>query len=84
MLNDIPQPQFPVFFNAGTKAKWSELNKKADLLLGYSSEGAQTYSSPIISESGDYFFIVNQEVSELVDLTLCVEYDSIKLPQTKI
>jgi len=82
MIDEIKQT-YPVFFNAGTKAKWTALNKKADLLLGYESEGASTYSSPIIDENSNYFFIVNPEVSELVDLSLCVEYDSIKFAPVK-
>jgi hypothetical protein len=81
MIDQEPQIQYPLFFNCGTKASWTMLNKKANTLLGYpDTDLALTYSNPIIAANGDYYFIVNPEVSELVDLTKCVEYSEIVLP----
>jgi hypothetical protein len=85
MLNDIhEQITFPKILNVGTKAAWTTLNKKANTLLGYACEGAANYSNPIIDIDGKHWFIVNPEVSELVDLTKCVEYSEIVLPQPKL
>jgi hypothetical protein len=71
--------QYPVFFKVVTKSAWVTLNQKADNILGYGNLSANTYSKPIIDQLGKYYFIVNQEVSELVDLSLCVPYESIAL-----
>ena len=80
-----PQINWPQFLNVGTKAAWTALNKKANTLLGFpDDELAANYSNPIISASGDYYFIVQPETSSLVDLTLCVDYDKIVLPENKI
>ena len=76
---------FPLFLNCGSKADWTALNKKANTLLGFpDDELAANYSNPIISASGDYYFIVQPETSSLVDLTLCVDYDKIVLPENKL
>ena len=69
--------RFPTFFKCSSKAAWTLLNKAADNKLGYGNEGANTYSAPIIDELGKYYFLVNAEISELVDLTLCVPYENI-------
>jgi hypothetical protein len=69
--------QYPTFFKAGTKAAWNTLNKAADKKLGYGNDVAETYSQPIIDSNGKYWFVVNDEVSDLVDLSLCVSYESI-------
>jgi hypothetical protein len=84
MIDQEPQITFPKFLNVGTKAAWTTLNKKANTLLGYACEGAQNYSNPIIAANGDYYFIVNPEIASLVELTKCVEYSEIVLPQPKL
>lgn len=77
MIDLTPQQTYPVFLPC-TKAEWAALNAAADELLGFPNEGASTYSAPIIDKTGKYFFIVNPEVKDLVDLTKCVEYDSLE------
>jgi hypothetical protein len=47
-------------------------------LLGLPSEGAETYSTAIIDKNGKYYFIINPEIAQLVDLTKCVSYDQIQ------
>lgn len=76
--------QYPLFLNAKAKIAWEKLNIQANDLLGLASEGADNYSNPIIDANGDYWFVVNPEVAELVDITKCVSYDSIILPQPKM
>ena len=84
-MKETTQINYPLFFNCQTKAAWTALNKKANTLLGFpDDELASNYSNPIISASGDYYFIVQPETSSLVDLTLCVDYDKIILPENKI
>jgi len=61
-----------------TPNEWKELNDLASAKLGYADENAQTYSMPIIDKNGTYHFIVNQEVSELVDLEKCIEFEQIE------
>lgn len=84
MINLEPQQQYPVFFKSATKTAWTALNKQANDILGYESEGAKTYSQPIIDAEGGYWFVVNPEVASLVDLTKCVSYDEIVLPKPNI
>ena len=74
--------EYPVFYNAGSKAAWTSLNNQANELLGFSNEGADSYSNPIIDKYGKYWFIVNPEVSSLVDLTKCSTYDLIQFPES--
>lgn len=83
MINLEPQIQYPLFFKAGTKTAWTALNKKANQLLGYpDTDLALNYSTPIIDANGKYWFTVNSEVSELVDLTKCLTYQNIVLPES--
>lgn len=82
MIDLTPQQTYPVFYPT-TKKGWTALNSQADALLGFASEGANTYSSPIIDKFGKYFFIVNPEVSELVQLDKCVEYSTIQFETIK-
>ena len=85
MIDLTPQQTFPTFLNVGTKAAWTALNKKANTLLGFpDDELAANYSNPIIDINSNYYFVVNPEVASLVDLTLCVDYDKIVLPENKI
>jgi len=69
---------YPTYYPCSTPDEWKELNDKASEQLGYADENAQTYSMPIIDKNGTYYFIVNQEVSELVDLEKCIEFDKIE------
>lgn len=85
MINEIEQISFPLFYNCVTKTAWTALNKKANTLLGYpDTDLALNYSNPIIDANGQHYFIVNPEVSSLVDLSLCVDYDKIVLPPSKL
>lgn len=75
--------QYPTFFKAGTKANWTALNNQANTLLGFPEDGlAENYSNPIIDNNNKYWFVVNPEVSSLVDLTECVPYENIILKET--
>ena len=67
---------FPLFFKT-TKSGFENLNNQANQLLGLPNAGADTYCEAKIDKFGSYYFTVNSEVSELVDLSKCVEFDSI-------
>ena len=69
---------YPTYYPCSTPAEWKELNAKASKQLGYADKNASTYSMPLIDKNGTYHFIVNQEVSELVDLGKCIEFDKIE------
>jgi hypothetical protein len=69
---------YPTYYPCSTPDEWKELNDLASEQLGYADENAQTYSMPLIDKNGTYHFIVNQEVSELVDLEKCIEFDQIE------
>lgn len=69
--------QYPTYLPC-TKVQWESLNNQANELLGFSNELAKSYSNPIIDKFGGYYFLVNNEVSHLVDLTKCVDYDQIQ------
>jgi hypothetical protein len=53
-------------------------------LLDFPNAGATDYCNPIVDINNVYYFIVNPEVSSLVDLTKCVPYDEIILPKNSI
>jgi len=83
MINEIEQQTYPTFLNVGTKTAWTSLNKKANTLLGYpDNDLAENYSNPIVDENNNYWFVVNPEVSSLVDLSKCVPFESIILKKT--
>ena len=69
---------YPTYYPCLEPAEWKELNDKASEQLGQSDKNALTYSMPIIDKHGVYHFIVNQEVSDLVDLEKCIEFDKIE------
>ena len=60
-----------------TKTKFNSLLNQANTLLGFGNELAQNYCNPIIDKYGNYYFIVNQEVLELVDYSLCIPFEEI-------
>lgn len=72
--------QYPLFYPC-TQSEWEQLNAAADELLGFGNEGADTYSTPMIDKFGNYHFLVNPEVKQLVDLSKCVEYSAIQFPE---
>ncbi len=76
-----PQIQYPLFYKCSTQSEWAGLNNQANELLGFSNELAQSYSTPIIDKDGKHWFVVNPEVSELVDLNLCKPYETIQFNQ---
>ena len=69
---------FPTYYPCLDQNEWEQLNDQASKQLGYADENALTYSMPIIDKNGTHHFIVNQEVSELVDLNKCLEFDKIE------
>ena len=69
---------YPTYYPCITPNEWKELNDLASAKLGYADENALTYSMPIIDKNGVHHFIVNQEVSELVDLNKCIDFDKIE------
>jgi hypothetical protein len=73
---------FPIYFKCKSKAEWVGLNNLANNKLGYKSNGADTYSEPIIDTEGKHYFIVNPEAEDLlseVQLNSCVNYELITL-----
>jgi hypothetical protein len=62
-------------------AGWNGLEKSANLLLGFPNEQKETYSQQIKDAKGKIYFVVNEEVSELVDLNKCVTFESIQFPK---
>ena len=83
MIPETPTINFPLFFPC-TPKQWQELEDKANTLLGFPNEGADNYSTPTIDKFGQYFFLVNQEVASLVDVSKCVQYSEIKFKQVNI
>jgi hypothetical protein len=72
---------YPCFYPCTNKAEFESLDTQACELLDFPNAGASDYCNPIIDKFGVYWFTVNPEVSSLVDLTKCVPYDEIVLPQ---
>lgn len=70
---------FPLYFKCASKAQFETLNQSAAVLIG-----SDSYQQPLIDAAGDYWFIVNSEVSSLVNLEVCVNFDSIVFPSNLI
>jgi len=69
---------YPTYYPCIDYKEWETLNEQASEMLGYADENALTYSMPIIDKNGVHHFIVNQEVSELVDLNKCIDFEQIE------
>lgn len=76
--------EYPLFYPCSSKTNWQGLEKQANTLLGLPNEDRETYSKPLIDIDGKYYFVIQPEVSELVDLSLCVPFDSIEFPPVKL
>lgn len=68
--------QYPLFYPC-TLTKFNELNKQANELLGFPECGTENYAKPLVDDTKQVYFIVNSEVSNLVDLTKCVTFDKL-------
>ena len=64
---------FPIWLKCDNEAHFETLNSQAAILINQDS-----YQLPLIDKFGDYYFTVNSEVSSLVDLSKCVEFDAIE------
>jgi hypothetical protein len=62
---------FPLYFKTD-KTGFDVLLGLANDKLGYPNQLALIYCEPIVIEN-DYYFLVNPEVSDLVDLNLCIQ-----------
>ena len=69
---------YPTYYPCITPNEWKELNDQASEQLGYSDNNAETYSMPLIDKDGKYYFIVNTEVSKLVNLSKCIDFEQIE------
>lgn len=63
---------FPLYFKCSSKANFDQLNSQAALLIN-----SDSYQQPLVDASGEYWLIVNSEVSSLVNLEACVSWDEI-------
>jgi hypothetical protein len=70
---------FPVYFKCTNKAQFDSLNSEAAQILG-----TDIYQQPLIDSSGKYWLIVNSEVSSLVNLEACVEFENIVFPSNDL
>lgn len=68
----------PKFLKCNEK-EFESLLKQANELLGYPNELAENYCTPMIDINKDYYFLVNEEVINLVDYSLCVSFEEIKI-----
>jgi hypothetical protein len=60
---------------------WYNLERNANLLLGFPNENKETYSQQIIDVYNNVYFIVNPETSSLVNLNDCVTFDEVEFPK---
>jgi hypothetical protein len=70
---------FPLYFKCASKAQFDSLNSEAAQILG-----TDIYQQPLIDANSDYWFIVNSEVSSLVNLEACTSFDSIVFPSNVV
>ena len=80
--NEI-QIECPLFFPCTLK-EFNDLNKQANELLGFPEGGTEKYAKPLIDDTKQVYFIVNSEVSSLVDLNKCVTFDKLTFKQQTI
>ena len=64
-----------------TNAGWNGLEKSANLLLGFPNAENEAYSQKMVDANNKIYFIVNQEVSELVDVSKCVTFEEVEWPK---
>jgi hypothetical protein len=76
-----PTQIYPCFYPCKSEEEFESLDTQACELLDFPNAGATDYCNPIIDVNGVYYFTVNPEVSTLVNLELCVPYESIVLPE---
>ena len=69
---------YPTYYPCLDPNEWKELNDLASEKLGYSDSNAETYSMPLVDKNGKYHFIVNIEISELVDIEKCIDFEQIE------
>lgn len=70
---------YPLYFKCASKAQFETLNQSAAKLIG-----SDSYQQPLVDASGDYWLIVNSEISSLVNLEACVNFNSIVFPSNLI
>lgn len=76
--------EFPVYYKTD-KQGFEELLNEANLQLGLpDGNGNDNYCNPIIDINGDYWFMVNLEVANLVDISKCFTAESINFPNNNI
>jgi len=80
--NEI-QIEYPLFFPC-TLTQFKSLNEQANKLLDFPEGGTESYAKPLIDDTKQVYFIVNQEVSSLVDLNKCVTFDKLTFKQQTI
>ena len=71
--------QYPLYYPC-TYSDWIILENSANLLLGFPNEQKETYSYEMIDANGKIYFLVNEETSQLVDLTKCLTFEEIQWP----
>lgn len=76
--------EFPVYYKTD-KQGFEKLLNEANLQLGLpDGNGNDTYCNPIIDINGEYWFMVNLEVANLVDLSECFTAESINFPNVEM
>jgi hypothetical protein len=76
--------EFPVYYKTD-KQGFEELLNEANLQLGLpDGNGNDNYCNPIIDINGEYWFMVNLEVANLVDLSECFTAESINFPNVEM
>jgi hypothetical protein len=74
------ETEYPLFYKCLSQSEWDDLEEQANTLLGLPNESMETYSRPILDINKDIYFIVNPEVSDLVDLDECLNPSQITFP----
>lgn len=68
---------FPLYFKCTNKAQFDTLNNQSAAILG-----TEIYQQPLNDANGDFWFIVNSEVAELVDISECQNFERIVFNQS--
>lgn len=75
--------EYPLFYKCLNQSEWVSLEEAANDLLRLPNENMETYARPILDKNGDIYFIVNEEVSSLVNLDECLKCSDITFPGLK-
>ncbi len=87
-MENETQITWPKYLPCSTQAAFDKANKKVAAFYNEANKlNIESYAMPIIDKYGKYFLTINIDVKESLtesELSKCVEFSEIELPEVKI